>query len=100
MDVRQVDPRDIGWQIDSPAYRVYFWEEPQARPAVPESLVMWQSNEFELTGADDVTQVLAWAKATGNPGSTYAVYAVVEGTGDRGLVRLAGVDPTASDSAT
>ena len=72
---------------------MYFWEEPQARPALPESVVTWHSTEFELTGADDVTEVLAWAEETGNPGSTYVVYAVVEGRGDRGLVRLAGVDP-------
>jgi hypothetical protein len=44
----------------------------------------------------DVGEALAWAEATKPAGSTFTIYAVIEGAGERGLVRLAGVDPTAN----
>jgi hypothetical protein len=56
---------------------------------------MYHATEFELGYVEDVGHVLAWAEATAAPGSTYTVYVVVEGDRERGLVRLAGVDPTA-----
>lgn len=93
-----MDPRDIGWEIESPSYRVYFWEQPPRPPHVPGYVSTWRSNEFELSEVDDVTEVLDWAKATAPPGGTYVVYAVVEGAAGRGLVRLAGVDPLASSA--
>ena len=95
MDVRPVDPRDTVWEINTPSYRIYFWE-PQAAAPVPQQPVSYRSNEFEVSGVD-VGEVLAWAESTKPPGSTYAIYAVIEGAGERGLVRLAGVDPTAAD---
>ena len=48
MDVRGVDPRDIGRE-ERAVYRVSFWS---ARRTV--------SEEFELTGAEDVHEVLGW----------------------------------------
>jgi hypothetical protein len=96
MDVRPVDPRDTAWEIDFPSYRIYFWEPQAAAPGVPQQIVGFRSNEFEVSGVD-VGEVLAWAEATKPPGSTYTIYAVIEGAGERGLVRLAGVDPTAND---
>jgi hypothetical protein len=98
MDVRQVDPRDIGWEVDSPSYRVYFWERRPA-PAVP-SVSSWHADEFEITDVEDVTEVLAWAQETANPRRTYTVYVVVEGRGERGLARLAGADPTRPSDST
>jgi hypothetical protein len=84
MDVRAVDPRDIRWEIDSPVYRVYFWTGP----------TLHESNEFELTGAEDVHEVLAWADENAPAGATYTLYAVLERNGEPGRVHLAGVDPT------
>jgi hypothetical protein len=55
---------------------------------------MYHSTEFELSGVEDVREVLTWAEARAAPGSTYTVYAVVERDGEPGLVRLAGIDPT------
>jgi hypothetical protein len=98
VDVRPVDPRDAGWEIDSPPYRVYFWKRPPAPPGIPPDEVMYHSTEFELSGAVDVREVLAWAEANATPGSRYTVYAVVGRESERGLVRLAGVDPTAPSS--
>jgi hypothetical protein len=94
VDVRPVDPRDTLWEIDSPSYRIYFWERQPPPPGAPE-LVGYHSAEFEASGVEDVGEVLAWAKETATAGATYTVYAVVEFAGERGLVRLRGADPTA-----
>jgi hypothetical protein len=53
------------------------------------------SEEFEVDGAD-VAAVLAWAEATASPDRTYTLYALVDCDGAAGLVRLAGIDPTAT----
>ena len=86
MDVRSVDPRDVRWEVDAPVYRVYFWS----------GETLHQAEEFELTGAVDVHEVLAWAEENAPPGSVYTLHAVVEMDGEKGLVHLAGVDPTAA----
>jgi hypothetical protein len=96
MDVRPVDPRDTRWEVDSPVYRVYFWTRPPAPPGIPPDRVMYQSNEFELTDAEDVSEVLSWAEANGEAGATFTVYAVVQAAGEKGLVRVAGRDPTSA----
>lgn len=85
MDVRAVDPRDVRWEVDSPAYRVYFWTGP----------TMHESRDFELTGADDIHEVLAWAKENAPTRAIYTLYAFLERNGEPRLVRLAGRDPTA-----
>jgi hypothetical protein len=59
---------------------------------------MYHSTEFELSGAGGVGEVIAWAESTAPPGSTYTFYVVNERDQQRGLVRLAGVDPTATDT--
>ena len=88
MDARLVDPRDIEWEVLSPAYRVYFWRR---RPGG------YESEEFQLDGATDVAEVLGWAEQRAEA-RTFTVYAVVDALGELGLVQLAGVDPTASPS--
>ena len=85
MDVRPIDPRDVRWEVDAPVYRVYFWT----------GETLHEAEEFELTGAEDVHEVLAWADENAPPESIYTLYAVVEMGGEKGLVHLAGVDPTA-----
>ncbi len=82
-----VDPRDITSEDTSPAYRVYFWRPLDAPGA-------FESTEFELTDAD-AEEVIAWARTTARIEQTYTVYAVVHRPDGRGLVRLAGSDPTA-----
>jgi hypothetical protein len=86
MDVRPVDPRDVRWEVDSPVCRVYFWTGPTRHRA----------EEFELTGAEDVHEVLAWADENAPPDSTYTMYLVVEAGGEKGLLHLAGIDPTSA----
>jgi hypothetical protein len=49
-----------------------------------------------VSGAEDVHEVIEWAEAEAVArGATYTLYAKVDnGANDRGLVWLAGVDPT------
>ncbi len=82
---RQIDPRDTGWEVWNPAYRVYFWR--------PISASGWGSREFEVSG-DDVAAVLDWAARNANEGETYTLFAVVDYEDELGIVRLAGHDPT------
>ena len=89
MQVHPVDPRDTRWEVDQPAYRVYFWE-PQ-RPEDPHS--MWVSDEWEI-GDADVDEVLNWARGNA-AGRRFVVYARIDTArpGEPGLVRLLGTDP-------
>ena len=95
MDIRPVDPRDTHWEITCPSFRVYFWQPQPSPPGASEHPGGYHSTEFEVSGVD-VGEVLTWAEATAPRGSTYTVYALVEQGGERGLVRLAGVDPMAA----
>jgi hypothetical protein len=85
VQVRGVDPRDQQWEVDAPAYRVYFWA-PWSKG--------WRSDEFEVTDAD-IDDVLEWA--TSRPGDhvSFTVYACHQNEGRLGLIRLLGRDPTA-----
>jgi hypothetical protein len=53
LDAVPVDPRDIRWEVSSPTYRVYFWRRVGGG---------YHSEEFQLSGASDVREVLAWAE--------------------------------------
>jgi hypothetical protein len=87
MRVHGVDPRDTHWEVDQPAYRVYFWHQPH--PENPNS--MWFSDEWEI-GDADVDEVLNWARDNA-AGRRFVVYVRVDAAEERGLVRLLGTDP-------
>jgi hypothetical protein len=82
MEIQRVDPRTTQWEVHRPIYRVYFWAASNA------------SDEYELRGAANFNDVIAWANA--NRGDrTYTAYAVVPASdGSLGLVRVYGTDPT------
>ncbi len=80
MEVRPVDPRDIEWETDLVAYRVYFWAGTT-------------SDEYEITDAADIHAVIAWAEENA-AGRTYTLYARLMNGDTPGLVQLSGVDPT------
>ena len=82
---RPVDQRDTRWEITDPAYRVTFW-----RPTGPSGA--WASREFEITGGD-APSVFEWVTRNAEPDEFATVYALVR-SGELGLVRLAGADPT------
>ena len=87
MQARPVDPRDTRWEVDAPAYRVYFWQQSpgSAGPG-------WASEEWEITGAD-VGEILGWASQD-TQHRQYTLYACCTCNGERGLIRLLGHDPT------
>jgi len=85
VNVRSVDPRDVGWEIDRPSYRVHF-HDPTGT-----------SYEYEVSDADAI-EVLDWAE-TRRAGRTYALYVCVP-CGDLGLVRLLGTDPNKARAQT
>jgi hypothetical protein len=76
-----VDPRDTRWEENDPAFRVYFWHRPPTPEGVP---------------ADH--EVIAWAEARLPAGDQYVLYVEHADGGRRGLVRLAGHDPTQLDA--
>lgn len=90
MQVRRVDPRDIRWEIDTPAYRVYFWSRPGDHPDSS-----WASDEWQIEGAD-VQEVMAWA-GTDKSRRAYTLYVCCTRGTEPGLIRLHGSDPTARD---
>ena len=83
LDARPVDPRDHAWELWDPRYRVYFWRR------VGDA---YHSRAFEIA-AEEVGDALRWADENRNAEESFTLFAVVD-RGDRGLVRLAGTDPT------
>jgi hypothetical protein len=83
-----IDPRDQRWESDCPAYRVCFWQSVGSGEGSG-----WQSEEWELAEAD-VDEVLAWADARAG-GRTISVWVVHCDARGVGVIRLAGIDPTA-----
>jgi hypothetical protein len=80
-----------------------FWERGFAPPDVPRDHVGYGCETYDVSDATDVFEVLAWATANSGarkgaiyPGAdrTFALYAVVNVSGELGTVHLAGIDPT------
>ena len=86
MEVRPVDPRDVSSEVDDPVYRVTFWTRPDGPDA------MRSADEYEITGAQDVEDVLQWARAEAREADSFVVHAYVDGC----AIRLAGEDPARS----
>jgi hypothetical protein len=96
MIIEGVDPRDTQWETDWPVYRVYFWHQPPAPPGVAQGHVMWHCDEYRLSEATDVEEVLGWARSSARRDQTWVVY-VEHRDGQRsGLVRLFGTDPNSA----
>ena len=86
LNVRSVDPRDIDSEVTDPTYRVYFWRRYDGGYA---------SRECEVSGADNVLAVLAWADENAANDETHVIYVVdVARSGEKCLFRLIGADPT------
>lgn len=93
--VQEIDPRDSEWEVERPIYRVYFWRQPPTPKGVPQELVGFQSDEYQLSEVRDVGEVLDWARTTATVDQTFTLY-VEHPCGDSvGLIQLAGRDPTA-----
>lgn len=83
MQTTPVDPRDIGYEVDPLAYRVYFHDADGA------------ADEWRLTETASVNECIAWAERhAGN--RTYVLYVELPKSGsERFLVPLDGHDPNA-----
>lgn len=79
MEAVPVDPRDVESEVDDPTYRVSFWAQGRA-------------TEFDVIGAADVEEVLAWARGRATGDQTFTLHAIVHRTS----IRLRGTDPTRS----
>jgi hypothetical protein len=84
LQARLVDPRDARWESDDPRFRVLFWTRFGNG---------WSSCEFEIENAD-VAEVLDWVEKNRGDATAFTMYVVVDRGSDRGLIRLAGTDPT------
>jgi hypothetical protein len=82
------------------------WEQPDVEGLHPES-IGWGEAAFDLSGVDDVREVVRWAEdqlASGAGAYSRAgravrdrvcvLYANVEVLGEKTLVQVAGIDPT------
>lgn len=78
-----IDPRDVREEIDTPAYRVYFWKRDASRCV-----------EYRIDPGCDVHEVLAWAASREGDDMVPVVYAETDScdTGRR-LLRLKGRQP-------
>jgi hypothetical protein len=93
MKSARVDPRDVWFEVDPAAFRVYFWNPPTS------SRAGWLSDEWRLDETRDVAEVLAWANETSS-GRLFVLYAEQLEKGHVTLVRLAGEDPVPTKSST
>jgi len=94
VNVQSIDPRDTEWEVEGPAYRVYFWHQQLAPAGIPQERMGFQSVEYRLSGAIDVGEVLEWARATAGPNQTFTLYVEHRHGDSPGLIHLMGVDPT------
>jgi hypothetical protein len=78
VDIVNVDPRDQRVEIEHPTYRVYFWSEGGRR-----------SDEYELTGAHSVAEVIEWAESQAGT-RRVVIYLAVPTTDGMVLGRLHG----------
>lgn len=90
-----VDPRDVRWEEPTPVYRVYFWHQPPIEGVDPD-LVGWHCEEWRVTEAADVHEVLAWANGPAGDGRVYELFAEVTNGRGLGLLQLAGECPNPS----
>ena len=93
MIIEGVDPRDTEWEVDRPVYRVYFWHQPSAATGVAQADAMWHCDEYRLSDATGVDEVLDWARDTARSDQTFVTYVEVRDGQRSGLVRLHGSDP-------
>ena len=83
MEIHLVDPRDTTSQVDQPNYRVYVWRRGEGGGLSAE--------EFRLLGAQDVSEVLAFAGS--HQADSVAVYVESATSDGLTLLKLHSSDP-------
>src|SRR6478672_12569939 len=84
MKAGAVDERTGNWEVEFPAYRVYFFSADGA------------TDTYRVVEARDVHQVFRWADTQAR-GRRYVVYVEVEDARGIGLRQLTGDDPNRPD---
>jgi hypothetical protein len=80
-----VDPRDIRWEDDNPAFRVTIWK-PQPAPLDAELVfVGHESREYEVLDAY-VQEVVAWATGQAEATETSTIHVLDEVEGKRRMI--------------
>lgn len=94
MKAERADPRDGRWEESGSAYRVrYLGLKTESRTDPP---LVYECTEIGLSDVTDVSEALRWAEDNAD-GRTFTLYALVDRRRERGLVHLAGTDPTKHD---
>lgn len=96
MNIEGVDPRDTDWEVGWPVYRVYFWHQPPAPAGVTQEHAMWHCDEYRLTDAAGVEEVLDWARSNARSDQTFVIYIEQRDAQRSGLLRLFGADPNSA----
>lgn len=81
VDVQPVDPRDIEIEWDAMTYHVYFWSQDGGR-----------CEEHELSGAQNVREVVAWAEGNADK-RVPEIFVRHDHPPQHGLIRIAGRRP-------
>jgi len=55
---------------------------------------MYHCDEYRLSDAADVGEVLDWARTTARPEQTFTLYVEHQDADGPGLIKLIGIDPT------
>jgi hypothetical protein len=95
--IEPVDPRDTRWEVDDPVYRVKLWRRLTPPRGVAQEDMAYECETFRVREAPDVHAVLEWLATQVRGGRTASLHVEHEtADGERGLLRLAGTDPTAA----
>jgi hypothetical protein len=94
--IELVDPRGVTWEVEQPVYRVYFWHQPPAPPDNGQDQIGYHCDEYRLSEAADVHEVIEWARNSARSDQTFVLHLEYRDSGGLGLIRLAGADPTDS----
>lgn len=90
MKAQAIDPRYESSREENPDYRVEFWDLEVLEDG--STIDVGGSDEWILTSAEDVHEVLNWAEENAN-GRHFVLYARFRDGKSIGLIRLAGQEP-------
>lgn len=103
MNIAPVDPRDADVEAPAPTYWVIFWQKGRQPEGLPGDVaVAFTSDEFRITDARDVHEVITWADSDPR-GRQYSLYCELlrpDSLGNAVIARLAGEDPNAGDQTS
>lgn len=86
MNIRLMDPRVVDREIDDTTYCVVLWSSLRTGRPGPQAVA---ADEFLITDAAGVDEVMSWARAEAGEEREVAVYVLLDGT----RIRLMGHGP-------